>query len=170
MNPDGTYYGYTNNGPGRTTIFSAEIGNKGIDMNRCWDVNFKGVISSDRNYTGGVPFLAYEAVYLRNFLLENASKNGQTVLVDLHGFLNETMGDRNLASYYTNELGLSGKHISTYGNGYLINWAKNNLGNSNRSARSVLVELPPIRNHSEVISSNYANKYISATINMLKRI
>ena len=170
LNPDGTYYGYTNNGPGRTTIFSAEIGNKGIDMNRCWDVNFKGVISSNRNYTGGVPFLAYEAVYLRNFLLENASKNGQTVLVDLHGFLNETMGDRNLGSYYTNELGLSGKHISTYGNGYLINWAKNNLGNSNRSARSVLVELPPIRNHSEVISSNYANKYIYATINMLKRI
>ena len=170
LNPDGTYYGYTENGPGRTTLYSAEIGNKGIDMNRCWSVNFKGVTTSDRNYTGGIPFLAYEAIYLREFLLANASKNGQTVLVDLHGFLNETMGDKTLGEYYTKELGLSGKHINTYGNGYLINWAKTYLGNNNKNARSVLVELPQIKSHSEVVSLDYANKYITATINMLKGI
>ena len=43
-------------------------------------------------------------------------------------------------------------HVGTYGNGYLINWAKSTL----RNARSILLELP--------------EKFINATINMLKNI
>lgn len=58
-------------------------------------------------------------------------------------------------------------HVGTYGNGYLINWAKNTL----RNARSILLELPDtVRNHNDVVNQNFAEKFINATINMLKNI
>ena len=41
LNPDGQYNGWTNNGPGRTTLYSWAPGNQGIDMNRCFPVGYK---------------------------------------------------------------------------------------------------------------------------------
>ena len=53
------------------------------------------------------------------------------------------------------------------GNGYLINWAKNSL----RNARTMLLELPDsVRSHNDVVNQNFAEKFINATINMLKNI
>jgi hypothetical protein len=53
------------------------------------------------------------------------------------------------------------------GNGYLINWAKNSL----RNARTMLLELPDsVRNHNDVVNQNFAEKFINATINMLRNI
>jgi len=77
------------------------------------------------------------------------------------------MGDNDLGAFYRNEFNLT-KHISTYGRGYLINWARMSLGNSNKVARTALVELPPVLSHEELVSKNLAEKYINATINMLK--
>lgn len=58
-------------------------------------------------------------------------------------------------------------HVGTYGNGYLINWAKSTL----RNARSILLELPDtVKNHNDVVNQNFAEKFINATINMLKNI
>lgn len=168
LNPDGEYHGWSHNGPGRTTLYSAAPKNKGIDMNRTWSADWTKYTST-RNYNGTAAFQAYEARSLRDFLLAHKSTNGQTVLVDLHGWLNETIGDYGIGSYYLSTLGMS-KHISSYGRGYLINWAKANLGSNGKQARSALVELPEAYSSSQVSEWGLADKYINATINMLRGI
>ena len=168
LNPDGEYYGWTHNGPGRTTLYSDTPEHKGIDMNRTWSTDWVKY-TTDRNYTGTEPFQAYEARYLRDFLLSHKSTVGQTVLVDLHGWLNETMGDDEISSYYRSQLGMS-KHISSYGRGYLINWARANLGANGRTARTALIELPEAYSSADVSNWRLADKYINATINMLRNI
>ena len=171
VNPDGANYGTTNNGPGRTSLYSSAPNHKGIDINRCWHISGTSYTryTTSRNYNGTSGFQAYEARYLRDFLLDNKSTNGQTILVDLHGWLDETIGDNGLSSYYRSQYGIS-KHISSYGKGYLINWARTNLGRSGKSARTVLVELPEVKNHSAVVNAKYSTKYINATLNMMKGI
>lgn len=168
VNPDGEYYGWTHNGPGRTTLYSAAPEHQGIDMNRTWStdwVKYKTV----RNYTGTEPFQAYEARYLRDFLLAHKSIIGQTILVDLHGWLYETMGDNEIGSYYRAQLGMN-KHISSYGRGYLINWARANLGSNGRPARSALIELPEAYSSHDVEYWGLSDKYIDASIKMLREI
>ena len=160
VNPDGENYGYTHNGPGRTTLYSFAPDNKGIDLNRTWSTGYVSY-QQDRNYNGTEPFQAIEARALRDFLLNHKATNGQTILVDLHGWLNETMGDNQIGELYRNQFSIN-KHISTYGRGYLINWAQANLGTNGRIARSCLVELPEYQDNSE--------KYINATLNMLRAI
>ena len=169
LNPDGQTYGTTNNGAGRTTLYSAAPNHKGIDMNRNFQTTDYTKYTDSRNYNGTAAFQAYEAKYLREFLLNNKSQNGQTILIDLHGWLSETMGDDGLGKYYRDEFNLT-KHISTYGRGYLINWARMSLGNSSKVARTALIELPEVKSHEEVVNNKYAEKYIDATINMLKSI
>lgn len=160
LNPDGQTHGYTNNGPGRNTLFSAAPGHKGIDMNRNWSVGYKRE-ASNRNYNGTAPFQAYEASSLRDFMLSHQGST-KTITVDTHGWLNETIGDNGLGSYYRAYFGLP-THINSYGSGYLVNWAR-----TLRNGRSVLVELPQVSNHSQVVSRNYASKYISSTMQMLR--
>ena len=174
VNTDGRNYGYTNNGPGRTTMTSASS-NKGVDLNRCWSTSFVPLYNS-RNYTGSQPFLAYESRYLRDFLLSKRATNGQTILVDLHGWLTQVIGDEGICNYYKQQLP-SCKYTSSYGKGYLINWARENLGANGRTARSALIELPDIgangkkiKSHQDVVNSKYSEKYINATLNMLRGI
>ena len=161
VNPDGEYHGWTNNGPGRTSLYSDAPNNKGIDINRCWSAGYTSQTQSNRNYNGTQAFQSYEARALRDFLLNKKSQNGQTILVDLHGWLNETIGDEEIGRFYRSKYGMS-KHIYTYGQGYLVNWAKSNLGSNGRTARSSLVELPEYDQDS--------SKYINATIEMLRNI
>ena len=161
VNPDGEYHGWSHNGPGRTSLYSAAPNNKGIDINRCWSTGYVSQTKLDRNYNGTEPFQSYEARALRDFLLNKRSSNGQNILVDLHGWLNETIGDEEIGGFYRSKYGMS-KHIYTYGQGYLVNWARNNLGNYRRTARSSLVELPEYDQDS--------SKYINATIEMLRNI
>ena len=159
LNPDGQTHGWTNNGPGRTTLYSAEPQNKGIDMNRNWSAGYTRYKDA-RNYNGTAAFQAYEAKYLREFILNHQGSNN--ILVDTHGWLNETIGNNELGVYYRQQFGMS-THIGSYGNGYLINWART-LANT----RSVLVELPEVKNHSQVLNNNYVQKYINATMNLLR--
>lgn len=82
------------------------------------------------------------------------------------GWLGETIGDNEVGSYYRNTYGMN-KHVGSYGKGYLINWARSAL----RNARTMLLELPEsVRNHNDVVNQNFAEKFINATINMLKNI
>ncbi len=153
LNPDGQTHGWTNNGPGRCTVY------QGIDMNRNWSVGFK-VDRSSRNNTGNQPFSAHETAKLRDFITSHqGSKN---ILIDVHGWLNETIGDRGLAQHYIDNFGLP-NHINSYGAGYLVNWARQ-LTNG----RSVLVELPEVSNHSQVQQRNYAGKFNNATMGILR--
>ena len=170
VNIDGVIYGTTNNGSGRTTLISD--GEKGVDLNRCWSTNFVPNYSN-RNYTGSVPFMACESRYLRDFLVQNKSKNGQTVLVDLHGWTQQLIGDREICSYYGRQFPENdGSAIERYGTGYLIGWARSTLGNNNKTAKSALIELPNngVNAHKDVINKDFSGRYINATLEMLKNL
>lgn len=165
VNPDGEYYGWTNNGPGRLSLYSNAPGNSGIDLNRCWHISGTSYQTySGRNYNGTAGFQAIEAASLRDFLTSHQSTSGRNILVDLHGWLNETIGDSGLGSYYRNQFGMS-HHINSYGTGYLVNWARASL----RNCRSTLVEMPAtVYSHADVVNQNFAGKYINATLNLLR--
>lgn len=169
VNQDGLKTGWTNDGPGRTTIYSQAPGNQGIDMNRCWQIgNSYTRYTDSRNYNGTTGFQAYEAAYLRNFLINHKSKTGKTVLVDLHGWTQQLIGDSGICSYYRQQFPENdGSAIGRYGTGYLVNWARNTLG-----ARSALIELPNrgVNGHQAVVNKNFSNRYIDATLNMLRNI
>lgn len=167
VNMDGLYYGTSNNGPGRRTLYSQAPGNKGIDLNRCWTPFIQD--PSDRYYNGTAMWQAYEAQYLRNFLLNHKSQNGQTLLVDLHGWMKQVIGDPTICSYYSAQYpGLYQGSVGSYGTGFLINWARTNLGSSTRACQSALIELPDgVYGHQSVINAGFSNKYINATLNML---
>lgn len=167
LNPDGQKYGWTNNGPGRTTLYSDAPQNKGIDMNRNWSTSGESYITykDNRNYNGTSGFQAYEARYLRDFLLKH--QGNKNILIDIHGWLNETIGDYGISSYYRRQFEISnGNHIYSYGRGYLDNWARMSLYN----ARATLIELPEIKSHHETVNRNYAQKFINATMQLLKEI
>jgi len=169
VNPDGLSYGWTNYGPGRTTLYSKAPEHKGIDINRSWEipgVQYKKY-TDNRNYNGTAGFQANEASALRDFLLKNKSVNGQTVLIDLHGWENSFIGDEEIGSkYFEANFPSATKKYNKYGEQYLISWAHSVLG-----ARSALVELPDwIKSHEQAVKENLSGKYINSVMNMLKNI
>ena len=154
-NPDGITSGYTNNGPGRCTVTTK------IDMNRCWPANFSPVTSSDRNYTGNSPLGAPEASQLERFLSSNMGSHTNVVL-DVHGWLNQTIGKPEVGQYFVNEFKGNGfYHKNSHGKGYLETWAYN------KGAESCLVEFPMPNNSSSIISNDYSGKFSKALINMM---
>ena len=174
VNQDGLQEGSTNNGPGRTTLYSQAPQNKGIDLNRCWQIGSTyEKFTSDRNYNGDIGFQAYEAQALRDFMLKNKSKDGQTILVDLHGWTQQLIGDENICSYYEQQFPENNKRsVGRYGSGYMISWGRTYLGSQGRPAKTALIELPRdgVKNHQSVIDKDFSNRYINATMEMLKKI
>ena len=174
VNQDGLQEGSTNNGPGRTTLYSQAPQNKGIDLNRCWQIGSTyEKFTSDRNYNGDIGFQAYEAQALRDFMLKNKSKDGQTILVDLHGWTQQLIGDENICSYYEQQFPENNKRsVGRYGSGYMISWGRTYLGSQGRPAKTALIELPRdgVKNHQSVIDKDFSNRYIYATMKMLKKI
>ena len=174
VNQDGLQEGSTNNGPGRTTLYSQAPQNKGIDLNRCWQIGSTyEKFTSDRNYNGDIGFQAYEAQALRDFMLKNKSKDGQTILVDLHGWTQQLIGDENICSYYEQQFPENNKRsVGRYGSGYMISWGRTYLGSQGRTAKTALIELPRdgVKNHQSVIDKDFSNRYINATMKMLEKI
>ena len=172
VNPDGQTYGYSNNGPGRTTMYSEAPNNQGIDLNRCWKYFGFNEKERSRNYAGTAPFQAYEAAYLRDFLQSHKARNGQTVLVDLHGWLQQLIGDREVGMYYACQFPENnGYSLDRYGDGYLIGWARTALASNGRLAKTSLIELPErCYSHYTVVNQKYAERYIHATLSMLNGI
>jgi hypothetical protein len=156
-NPDGVRNGYTHNGPGRNTM-------QGYDMNRVFATSNFRVQTNARNFTGDRPFLAQEARAIRDLMLNvKDTKKGQIVLVDLHGWLDETIGDPAVGSFYNREFGNRNNHA--WGAGYLVTWAREILG-----ARASLVELPNPRNWQDILSRDFSGKFTRATINLLNTL
>ena len=174
VNQDGLQEGSTNNGPGRTTLYSQAPQNKGTDLNRCWQIGSTyEKFTSDRNYNGDIGFQAYEAQALRDFMLKNKSKDGQTILVDLHGWTQQLIGDENICSYYEQQFPENNKRsVGRYGSGYMISWGRTYLGSQGRPAKTALIELPRdgVKNHQSVIDKDFSNRYIYATMKMLEKI
>ena len=174
VNQDGLQEGSTNNGPGRTTLYSQAPQNKGIDLNRCWQIGSTyEKFTSDRNYNGDIGFQAYEAQALRDFMLKNKSKDGQAILVDLHGWTQQLIGDENICSYYEQQFPENNKRsVGRYGSGYMISWGRTYLGSQGKPAKTALIELPRdgVKNHQSVIDKDFSNRYIYATMKMLEKI
>lgn len=165
VNPDGRRLGTTKNGPGRTTLYS-KVG-KGIDINRSWQTgsNYER-FTSNRNYNGTEGFQAYEAEYLRDFMLTHKSTNGQNIVIDLHGWLDQLIGDESVCKYYKEQYpSCKTTGYGRYGSQYMISWARLNLG-----AKVALVELPVAQNMAEVYSMQLPEKYINATLNLMRGI
>jgi len=150
-NPDGITNGYTNNGPGRCTVVNK------VDMNRCWPSNFQPNYTN-RNYTGATPLGTPEAGSLQTFIT-NHMGNGNKILLDIHGWLNQTYGNAEIAKYFTSQFGFS--HSSTYGSGYLETWGKS------MGMKSVLVELPKPSSASDIINRDFSGKISNAIRDML---
>ena len=163
VNPDGRRLGTTNYGPGRTTLYS-EVG-KGIDINRSWQTGSSyEIFTSDRNYNGTAGFQAYEAKYLRDFMLTRKTNIGQNVVIDLHGWENQLIGDESVCKYYKEQYtSCRTTGYGRYGSQYIISWARLNLG-----AKVALVELPLAQNNAQVASMQLPDKYINATLNFLR--
>ncbi len=174
INLDGLSNGYTKDGPGRTTLYSKAPNNKGIDLNRCWQIgNTYKRYTTDRNYNGTAGFQAYEAEALRDFMLANKSQNGQTVVVDLHGWTQQLIGDPQICSYYEKQFPENDKSgVGRYGTGYMVDWARTYLGSSAGPAKAALIELPNegVTGHQSVVNKQFANRYITATLEMLESI
>ena len=171
VNPDGVQAGWSNNGPGRQTLGSWGPDNKGIDINRSWQTEASYIRYYGRNYNGTAPFQSPEIAKLREFLLNKRATAGQTVLVDLHGWTTQLIGDQGICDFYAVQFP-SNTRTYSYGRQYLVNWARMNLGANGRVARSALIELPSagINSHQDVVNNNYAGRYIEATLNMLRAL
>ena len=172
VNPDGRKFGTSNNGPGRTTLYSQAPNNKGIDLNRCWKNSGFNENENSRNYAGTAPYQAYEAQSLRDFLQSHKSQNGQTVLVDLHGWLQQLIGDREVGMYYAVQFPENhGRSLDRYGDGYIIDWARTALASNGRLAKTSLIELPSnVYSLQDVENQRLAERYIQATLSMLHGI
>ena len=166
INPDGEYYGTSNAGPGRRTLFSMAPGNAGIDINRNWKSvgsTYKRFTDS-RNYNGTAELQAYEAAALESFLKNHKSNDGKTVLIDLHGWENSLIGDQSVLDYYYFNFSNATQKYGRYGDQYLISWARTDL-----RAEVGLIELPSwIYSMQDVANNDIYNKYINSSINMLK--
>lgn len=147
-NPDGVLDGWTNNGPGR-----AQVSQK-IDLNRSFPTFFTPQYSS-RNYTGPTPLAAPEAKALASLIDQYSGSSSHMALVDVHGWLNETIGDPSLGQAFDKSFGISNKLMSTSAQGYLISYAHS------KGALATLLELPMPSSSASIQNNGYANKIYS---------
>lgn len=177
INLDGIVNGYNHNAFGRC-LYS------GLDPNRNWGGNFTVNTLSPRYKTGNTYFGdeedgsdAIELINLRNTIRGNKG-SGQNVLIDVHGWFNQTVGNADLGKYYWNSFGIpSSRHSYSYGQGYLVAWAKNGSNISTTAsnypgigADSCLLELPPTTDYSDTNMQSYGDKFFEGTMVMLESI
>ncbi|MEQ8199000.1 MAG: DUF3289 family protein, partial [Clostridiaceae bacterium] len=151
MNPDGLLDGKTNNGPGRCAPSTL------IDLNRSFPVGFS-VIKDSRNFTGSEPLLAPEAKALEVFIRNLKSQTSRMVLLDCHGWLNQTLGNPTIGYFFEKQFGFG--HNDNFGGGYFSTWA-NSIG-----IDSILLEYPPVYCTQEAIDKGFVTK----TLNGIKEI
>ncbi|WP_055069627.1 M14 family zinc carboxypeptidase [Clostridium massiliamazoniense] len=154
-NPDGLLDGYTNNGPGR-----CQVTNK-IDLNRNFPIEFE-TNKNYRNYNGEEPLSVPESKELANLVFNINKESDRLVLLDVHGWLNETIGDSDVGKYFDIEFGFKNRELNNNFKGYLIAYAKA-LG-----AGVSLVELPKPNNKEDIERENYKEKLYNGIVALLK--
>lgn len=148
-NPDGVLDGWTCNGPGRASVTSK------IDNNRCFPVNFKS-IKNKRNYTGTTALGSVESTSLKEAILGWKAQSDNMILLDIHGWLNMTLGDAEVAKYFNEAFSMTNKSLNN-ANGYLSRWVQE------EGIKAALIELPFPSSPQSIIDNNYAGKFITAT-------
>ena len=162
----------------------------GYDPNRNWAGNFIANDTRPRYKTGSRPFISKELQNLRDELRKLNENSSKSVLLDIHGWLNQTVGNMNLGQYfwdsYDNTNNIGNTRISkarsnngAKGDGYLINWAKNpttlttdpNASNqAGLGADACLIELiQPYDFSINKIENQYGLQFYNAMIELLKK-
>jgi protein MpaA len=146
-NPDGLLDGTTNNGKGRCQT------SLGIDLNRDFDYKFKH-FSTSRYHTLSKPNGSPESTSLRDLVLELKPD----IVIDFHGWLNTTIGDKTLAKVFHDKLNLERScGFSSSTPGYFSAWA------STVCKEAMMVEYPKE-------CARKPDNYKSQTINALSLI
>ncbi|MGU8958295.1 M14 family zinc carboxypeptidase [Clostridium perfringens] len=151
-NPDGRIDGWTNNGPGRTTVTTKN------DINRSFPTGFTPFYSA-RNYTGPTALGSPEAKALYGFINKTMEGATEKVLLDIHGWENKTIGNPSIARYFDNEFGF--RNINKYPGGFVITYG-NAIG-----AKSVLVEFPVPYSHQDILRRDFSGKFANGLVNIL---
>ncbi|MDK0558639.1 M14 family zinc carboxypeptidase [Clostridium perfringens] len=151
-NPDGRIDGWTNNGPGRTTVTTKN------DINRSFPTGFSPFYSA-RNYTGPTALGSPEAKALYGFINKTMEGATEKVLLDVHGWENKTIGNPSIAKYFDNEFGF--RNINKYPGGFVITYG-NAIG-----AKSVLVEFPVPYSHQDILRRDFSGKFSNGLVNIL---
>ncbi|MDK0616325.1 cell wall-binding protein [Clostridium perfringens] len=151
-NPDGRIDGWTNYGPGRTTVTTKN------DINRSFPTGFTPYYS-DRNYTGPTALGSPEAKALYGFINKTMEGATEKVLLDVHGWENKTIGNPSIAKYFDNEFGF--RNINKYPGGFVITYG-NAIG-----AKSVLVEFPVPYSHEDILRRDFSGKFSNGLVNIL---
>ncbi|MDH5093367.1 MAG: M14 family zinc carboxypeptidase [Clostridium perfringens] len=151
-NPDGRIDGWTNNGPGRTTVTTKN------DINRSFPTGFTPFYSA-RNYTGPTALGSPEAKALYGFINKTMEGATEKVLLDVHGWENKTIGNPSIARYFDNEFGF--RNINKYPGGFVITYG-NAIG-----AKSVLVEFPVPYSHQDILRRDFSGKFANGLVNIL---
>ena len=151
-NPDGRIDGWTNNGPGRTTVTTKN------DINRSFPTGFSPFYSA-RNYTGPTALGSPEAKALYSFINKTMEGATEKVLLDVHGWENKTIGNPSIARYFDNEFGF--RNINKYPGGFVITYG-NAIG-----AKSVLVEFPVPYSHQDILRRDFSGKFANGLVNIL---
>lgn len=154
-NPDGILDGQSNNGLGRCQI------SKGIDLNRSFPVDFL-VNESKRNNTGEKPLLAPEGRALADLTSKLSKRGKDFIVLDVHGWLNETIGDFSVGKYFDREFGFKNKLPQNAANGYFITYAKS-LG-----AKTSLIELPKPSGKADIKNKDFQGKLYKGLVNLMK--
>ncbi|EPB8165586.1 M14 family zinc carboxypeptidase [Clostridium perfringens] len=151
-NPDGRIDGWTNNGPGRTTVTTKN------DINRSFPTGFTPFYSA-RNYTGPTALGSPEAKALYGFINKTMEGATEKFLLDVHGWENKTIGNPSIARYFDNEFGF--RNINKYPGGFVITYG-NAIG-----AKSVLVEFPVPYSHQDILRRDFSGKFANGLVNIL---
>lgn len=154
-NPDGLLDGYTNNGPGRCQITHK------VDLNRNFPTEFE-VNKNHRNFNGEEPLSVPESKALANLVFNINKESSKVILLDVHGWLNETIGDVEVGKYFDIEFGFKNRELNDDFKGYLVAYAKA-LG-----AKVSLIELPKSNNKEEIEHENYKEKLYNGIVALLK--
>lgn len=151
VNPDGIWYGRSENGVGRCN-------GQGIDINRDFDYYWQ-YNSDSRYHTGNAPFSTPEARILRNLVLSEKPD----IVVDFHGWANGTYGDVEFSEYFNRTFNINNLNPISKDKIYL---QQHFVGWASQFARAVLVEYPNPVNPQNIIKAQYSLK----TINAIKEI
>lgn len=186
-NPNGILNGEDHSGIGRTVPYS------GVDMNRAWPTNnwtpSSVSIKGKKGYTGSNPTEnCLELKEVKKLLEQNAPDSAyRSILIDIHGWDCETIGDEKIGKYYntaetfSNSLtginffsklyGHGFRHRTSFGEGYLATWAKQKLGTD----YAIILELPYPQDSSSIATADsttiekydFAGRFNRGTLNLL---
>lgn len=186
-NPNGILNGEDHQGVGRTVPYS------GVDMNRAWPTNSwtpsSTTTKGKKGYTGSNPVEnCLELKQVKSLLEANAPNSRyRSILIDIHGWDCETIGDEKIGNYYntadtfsstTSGINFFSKlynhgfqHRTSFGEGYLATWAKQKL----KTDFSIILELPYPQDSSTIATADnttiqkydFAGRFITGTFNLL---